>query len=409
MSQRPITNYQLPITKKLRICVVTGTRAEFGIWMPVLRAIRESKLLELKLVVTGMHLLKAFGETVKEIEQSGFEIAAHVPMYENEKSAASRPKSEVGAAAQSLARGIEGLAEAYRQVGADLVMVLGDRLEMLAAASAALAGRIPLAHVHGGETAPGIWDEQIRHALTKMAHVHFCATPTAGRRIVRMGEEPARVHVVGAPALDDAAHFVREYRDFARGRSYMNPPSIIGPKPLLLLHPSSADARLEYARARMAVRVLLRKFGRRNLLIVGPNNDPGHRGILRAYRELRLPVYMSLDRDKFWVALFVCGLLVGNSSSGIIEAATFGVPVVNLGDRQAGRERCGNVLDVGWEEGAAGIERALRRVLTDKAFARRVARRKNVYGDGKARGRIVKVLEKIAREGLPLEKRFVDG
>ena len=175
--------------KKMKVCVVTGTRAEFGIWRPVLKAIEASKKLRLQLVVTGMHLQAGFGDTVSDILAQGFEIAAEVVMYDPGDTPA-----------MSLARGTAGMAAAFRELKSDLVMVLGDRLEILAASSAALAEQIPIAHLHGGETAPGQWDEQIRHAVTKMAHLHFCATKTAARRIVQMGEDPQSVHVVGACA-----------------------------------------------------------------------------------------------------------------------------------------------------------------------------------------------------------------
>jgi UDP-hydrolysing UDP-N-acetyl-D-glucosamine 2-epimerase len=392
--------------RKLRVCVVTGTRAEFGIWRPVLRAIEASRLLELKLVVTGMHLLEEFGGTVEAIEEEGFDIAERVRMYEPDFV----PQPNViitkrGFAGGELAQGISGLASAYARREPDVVMVLGDRLEMLAAASAALAERIPIAHVHGGETAPGIWDEQIRHALTKMAHVHFCATKTAGRRIVRMGENLERVHVVGAPALDEAGRFWEENWEMCMlGRHER------GTRALLVLHPSGGDDQAEYQRTRTVLRVLKAAFpGAEGVTVVGPNNDPGHAGILRAYEdEARGMVFvMSMDQEGFWREMMECGLLVGNSSSGIIEAATLGVPVVNIGPRQAGRERSGNVIDVAWEP--AAIEAALRRAVSDRAFLRRVETRKNVYGDGHASARIVTVLETFARGGgVPMEKQFCE-
>ena len=386
--------------KKLRVCVVTGTRAEFGIWRPVLRAIQQSPRLELQFVVTGMHLLQGFGTTVQDIEDSGLPIAARVPMYRD--TPGKNPEAD---AARSLARGIDGLAAACRQLQPGLVMLLGDRLEMLAAACAALAQRLPIAHLHGGETAPGIWDEQIRHAITKMAHLHFCATRRARQRIVRMGEEPARVHVVGAPALDLALGFFDEAEETARLDRRER-----GVSPVLVLHPSGGDEATEYKRAKLVLGVLKKVFpGDGRVTVVGPNNDPGHRGIVRAYSEQPhgLALALSLSQEGFWSQMMTGGLLVGNSSSGIIEAASMGVPVVNIGDRQAGRERNVNVIDVGWN--AAEIEKALRRVLPDKCFARQVVRRKNIYGDGHASERTVAVLEKIAREGIALEKRFVDG
>jgi len=286
-----------------------------------------------------------------------------------------------------------------------LVMVLGDRLEMLAAACAALAERVPLAHVHGGETAPGIWDEQIRHAITKMAQVHFCATETAGRRIVRMGEEPGRVHVVGAPALDLAEMAYRKLRQ--RRRPSHGEGGIHGNYGggVLLLHPTSDSEAREELRAHMVLEALHGMPS--GLDIIGPNNDPGYRGILRAYERSGLAVTMNVSQEKFWELLSRASYLIGNSSSGIIEAATFGIPVVNIGERQAGRERNDNVIDVAWNR--EKILDALVQAWEDRRFHRRVARRKNVYGDGKASERIVRLLEGLARAGgVGLEKRFCD-
>lgn len=381
--------------KKFHVCVVTGTRAEFGIWGGVLGALRKSARLRTSLVVTGMHLQKQFGNTIKDIV---FPIAARVPMYR-----AGEPP------ARSLARAIDGLAAAFRALKPDLVIVLGDRLEMLSAGNAALAERIPLAHVHGGETAPGIWDEQIRHALTKMSHVHFCATKAARQRIVQMGEDPKRVHLVGAPALDSAAQSYLVMREALTTQ----PASVrrIWRKqaPVLLLHPGSADEAIEYRHARMLISLLRECFPGGQVTAIGPNNDPGHQGILRAYREARddIVLTMSLAQFQFWDMLYGSQLLVGNSSSGIIEAASFGVPVINIGPRQAGRERNANVIDVEWNRQA--IERAVRKATSDKTFLRRVARRKNLYGDGQASKRIVGVLEKVAKAGgVALVKRFCE-
>ena len=356
--------------KKRRIAIVTGTRAEFGIWRPVLEAMGRSRKLLPQLIVTGMHLQKGFGRTVQDIRKAGVEIAAEAEMYRGGESAA-----------ESLARGTKNLAWVFEAVGAEMVMVLGDRLEMLAAAGAALSLQIPMGHLHGGETAPGQWDEQIRHAITKMAHVHFCATKRAGERILRLGEEKGRVHVVGAPALDGIARWLKAKRE-ATGR---------GNRVIVLLHPTSADERVEEKRARMVIEAV--KGPGFPYVTIGPNNDPGSRGILRAYGRMGVNVTMSLPVESFWDELRYAGVLVGNSSSGIIEAASFGIPVVNLGDRQKGRERNGNVIDVGWEGGRKGIEGAVVRAGTEREFLGRVVTRENLYGDGRAAERIVRVVE----------------
>ena len=227
-----------------------------------------------------------------------------------------------------------------------------------------------------------------------------------------MGEQLEMVHMTGAPALDVAARKAQEYGELLAASGLEFSP-LRRAFPVLVLHPSSPDDRLEEQRALSVIRALKKAFPHGPIYTIGPNNDPGHRGILRAYERERkhLALNMSLQQDEFWCALAASGILVGNSSSGIIEASTFGCAVVNMGDRQAGRERSGNVIDVPWEGkdgGVMGLERALRRVMTDKAFARRVALRKNVYGDGRAAERIVTVLEGIAREGISTVKRFCD-
>ncbi len=366
---------------KKNIAILTGTRAEFGILTPVIRALAASKTLRPQLLVTGMHLQKQFGMTVRDIEASGLPIAARIPMY--------RPTD---ASADSLARATAGIAKALRDLHIDLLLLLGDRLEMLAGASAALATHTPIAHLHGGEIAPGTWDEQIRHAITKMAHLHFCSTKAAARRIRQMGEDPAAIHRVGAPALDSM-----DVGSVAWKRRTEGPI-------LLLLHPSSPDAALEQRRALLAVRAIGKDHP---TTVIGPNNDPGHQGILLAYAHRQLPVRMSLRQSDFWALLSGAALLVGNSSAGILEAASFGIPVINLGDRQKGRQRNANVIDVPWSAGARGIRLALRQALTDPGFRRKAARRKNLYGDGHASRRIVEVLESV-KFPMPTTKSLHD-
>lgn len=383
----------------MRIAVVTGTRSEYGIWKPVLRAIAAHPKLDLQLIVTGMHLLRPFGYTIREIQRDGWKIAARVPMYRAQPGGTERGGGESYAAA--LARGTAGLARAFAKLNPDVVMVLGDRLEILAAANAALCQGRLIAHVHGGETAPGQFDEQIRHAVTKMAHLHFCATKMAGQRIIQMGENPARVQVVGAPALDSLLEFRQTLPPGAAGTERPH-------QPMLVLHPSSPNATLEYQRTKLILNALLAKRAQTGpvnsrILAIGPNNDPGHEGILRAYREhaAQVELRLSVSQEEFWRLAETHGLLVGNSSSGIIELASLRVAVINLGARQAGRERSGNVIDIPIDDKA--LRNALHRVLSDRAFRRRVASGRNVYGDGHAAPKIAAVLGgvKLARSGRP--------
>lgn len=353
------------------ITVVTGIRSEYGIWKPVLERIASSRQLNLQVVVTGVHLLKEFGRTADRVHEDGWPMLMEVPMYRSGEPIA-----------RSLSRGIANLADAYDKLKSDVVMVLGDRFEIYAAASAALTQQRVIAHVHGGEVAPAQFDEQIRHAVTKLAHVHFCSTKLARARIIQMGENPENVFAAGAPALDAAERFYKEnHRTNA-----------IEPGAVIVLHPTSPDENREYQQVCTLVRAL-KKAGLNQLDVLGPNNDPGYRGILAAYQDLGLKVTMSVPPTDYWRMLMRRGILVGNSSSGIIEAATFGCRVLNIGDRQKGRERSANVVDVGTspKQVAAGIAK----LLFDRAYDKCVARRVNIYGDGQAAEKIVPILEKL--------------
>ncbi|HVX86275.1 MAG TPA: UDP-N-acetylglucosamine 2-epimerase [Phycisphaerae bacterium] len=375
------------------IAILTGTRAEFGIWTPILHALQKSKNLRPQLIVTGMHLQPQFGYTIRDVEASGIPIEAVVDMY--------RPDDPPAA---SLGHAVTRLGAELAVLKPDLLLLLGDRLEMLAAANAALVSHIPIAHLHGGETAPGTWDEQIRHAITKLAHRHFPATNRAAQRIQQMGEDPKTIHVIGAPALDTLAAFLTS--------SPCHPVTLSNPSALLLLHPSSPDDALEQKRTSLLLRAL--RAANIPFTAIGPNNDPGHTGILRAYTAAKIPLTMSLSQPDFWQLLTQASLLIGNSSAGIIEAASFALPVINLGDRQKGRERNPNILDVPWSRTAGvspaslrPIQSAIRFALTNKPFRKKIAQRKNLYGDGHAASRLLKILERLPLP-LPTTKSFHD-
>jgi UDP-N-acetylglucosamine 2-epimerase (non-hydrolysing)/GDP/UDP-N,N'-diacetylbacillosamine 2-epimerase (hydrolysing) len=373
----------------MNVVVVTGTRAEYGILTPVLRCIAASKKLRLQLVVTGMHLLAEFGATARQIKRDGFVPAATVPMYRTGD-----------APAESLARGTGNLARAFKKLSPDIVLVLGDRLEILAAAQAAMCCQIPIAHVHGGETAPGQFDQQIRHAVTKLAHVHFAATAKAAARIRQMGENPKHIHITGAPALDAASAMVKRLRN---SRNQLRGSG----NPLLVLHPMQPDEEHEFHAAGTIIAAIHNAFPNSQISAIAPNNDPGHAGIFKQYARQNSHSFrltLSATQADFWQMLWAAPFLIGNSSSGIIEAATFGTPVINIGGRQAGRERGGNVIDVPCESRA--IRDAIHRA-TSPAFRARAARIRNPYGAGRAGAHIVKVLHKLELTTLS-PKQFFD-
>ena len=360
--------------RRRRIAVVTGTRAEYGLLTTVMRAIKTDPRLSLQLVVTGMHLLRDFGHTVDQVVRDGWRIDARVPMQTGSDDALDQ--------AEGLGRGVAGIARFLDKARTDIVVVLGDRIEAMAGALAAVTtGRI-LAHIHGGEVAPGDFDDPLRHAITKLAHVHFAATRQAARRIIRLGETHARVHVVGAVGLDR----LREILEHGK-----RPPKRLG-QALVVYHAHGRPPAVE-ARAMSAVLRAVTSLGLRRL-VVYPNTDRGHRGVIAAIEEHQractadqVQVWRSLPRDDYLRAMIGVDVLVGNSSSGIIEAPLAGTPSVNVGPRQAGRESGGtSVLHV--DESCDAIRRGVLAALRKRSRPGRPT----VYGDGRAGERIARLL-----------------
>lgn len=375
--------------ERKRVAVVTGTRAEYGILRSTLGAIHAHPQLQLQLVVTGMHLLRKFGHTVDEIVADGWPVAARVPMQTGRDGRADQ--------AIGLSHGVRGLARFFERAGTDVVVVLGDRIEAMAAALAAVTTGRVLAHIHGGDVAPGDFDDSLRHAITKLAHVHFVATQESMRRVRRLGEPAERVHLVGAPGLDQL-RVLREEVGPRRGRSGMA---------LVVQHAYGRPARLEERVASAVLRAVSEAGLER--LIVYPNSDRGHSGVIRAIERHadrhagnRLHVFRSLPRDDYLRALLQADVLVGNSSSGIIEAPFAGTPAVNVGQRQAGRQAGGPSV-VHAAESLPAIRAALRTALRKRP---RPAQR-NAYGDGLAGERVASVLARLRVTPDVRRKRIV--
>ncbi len=374
--------------RRRRIAVVTGTRSEFGVLRSVLTAIAAQPGLELQLAVTGMHLLRGFGYTAAEIARDGWKIDARVPM----QAGGDDPLDQ----ARGLARGVAGLARYFERAHADVVLVLGDRIEAMAGALAAVTtGRI-LAHVHGGDVAPGDFDEGLRHAITKLAHLHFAATRRSAQRILRMGEPRRHVFCVGGPGLDRLRELIVEAGPRKRASGLA----------LVLFHASGRPAAVE-RRAMDAVLGGVAATGLRRRIIY-PNTDRGYRGVLaaiarhaRAARGGAVSVVRSLPRDAFLRALLEADVIVGNSSSGIIEAPLAGTPSVDVGARQRGREAGGPSV-IHCAERPTDVAAAVRRAL-------RLPRRRggrSVYGDGRAGQRIAQLLARIAANDALRKKRI---
>ena len=379
------------------IGVVTVGRSDYGLFRPVLRRIADDPELSLRLIVAGAHLLPQFGTTVDAIEADGFSVAERVEMA----LASDSPE----AVAKSVGVGVTGFAQSYASDRPDLLLVLGDRYEMLAAVVAALPFNIPVAHIHGGELTEGAIDEAIRHSVTKMSHLHFAATEEYAQRIMQLGEEPWRVVVSGAPGLDNLNAFQPRSRGELEGEFGLD---LSTPPLLVTFHPVT----LEYARAGEQMSALVEALERSRLPIVMtyPNADTGHHEIANlaeefAQRAPQVSLLVNMGTDAYFSLMGRAAAMVGNSSSGIIEAASFGLPVVNIGNRQGGRIRAANVIDVECESDAIldGI-----RLATSSDFRAGLAGLVNPYGDGQAAGKIVDVLRKVALDDRLIVKRFHD-
>ena len=386
-------------TTARRIGVVTVSRSDYGHLRPVLEGIRRDADLELVLFVAGMHLEPDFGSTALEIEADGFAIAERIPMFERGDS----PE----AVAASTGRGVEGFARAFARRRPDLLIVLGDRFEMLAAAVAALPFALPVAHIHGGEISEGAMDNQIRHAITKLAHLHFASAEPHARRIAQMGEEAWRIHTVGGPGIDRIATMEALTRE-ALARELALPAD--RPWLLVTFHPVT----LEYLDTACHVDELLAALEKTDgtLVITYPNADTSGRLIIERLEEFaaRHPGRCRVSRnlgDRLYLSLLRhADVMIGNSSSGLIEAPSFGLPAVNIGARQRGRLRGANVIDVepARDEILRGIETA-----QTPAFRARARAAANPYGDGRAAPRIVEVLRTVPLDAGLVQKRFADS
>lgn len=361
--------------RRRRIAVVTGTRAEYGALRSTLRALAGNPHTELQLIVGGLHLLPRFGRTERLIRNDGFRIALRAAMQSGDDA----PDDQ----ALGVARGVSAIARFLVRRQTDMVVVLGDRIEALAAAVAAVTTGRVLAHIHGGDVAPGDFDDSLRHAITKLAHLHLAATRRSAERIVRMGEDRCRVHVVGAPGLDELRPLLR------------NAPRSRERRALIVYHPVGRSPSVE----RLAMQRVLTAAARAGLArtIIYPNSDRGHTGIVEAIERHaahaprgEVAVHRSLPREQYLNELLRAAVLIGNSSSGILEAPLAGTPAVDVGDRQRGREPGGpSIVHCG--ESAGEIRRAIHAAL--RLRPRRGAA--SVYGDGRSGARIASVLSRV--------------
>ncbi|HLO78520.1 MAG TPA: UDP-N-acetylglucosamine 2-epimerase [Magnetospirillum sp.] len=378
----------------MRIAIVTGTRADYGILHWPIRRLKESKDFDVRIIATGTHLSPSFGMTVDEIVRDGFDVDARVEMLVD--------GAGPTAAARSFGLASMGFADAYDRLKPDLLMVLGDRYEILAAASIATLMRIPLAHLCGGDVTEGANDDMMRHAISKMAHIHFPSNAQSAARLIQMGEAPERVHAVGSPALDHLRHMT-----FLDRASFCAELGLPADRPLLLvtMHPETLLPDGGFPQLQELLTALA---GRPDcaLVLTGANADADGGRFNRRLTEFAAQApnaifRLSLGQRLYFNALKHCAVMLGNSSSGLYEAPSFALPAVNIGDRQAGRLRGPNVIDCAPEAGA--IAAALARALDEPRPPA-----DNPYGDGHAAERIVRILQGVANPASLLRKSFVE-
>lgn len=381
-----------------KVCVVTGTRAEYGLLRWVMQGIQDSPDLELQLVATGMHLSAEHGMTYKTIEKDGFRIDRKVEMLLS----ADTPSGVV----KSTGLAMIGFADGFAQLSPDMVLLLGDRYEVLAAAASALMSRIPIAHVHGGEASEGLIDEAIRHSVTKMSNLHFVAAEAYRRRVIQLGEQPDSVFVVGGLGVDAITKLKLLERPAVESRLKF---SLRAKNLLITFHPVSLEANT----AATQMRELLHSLSRledTGLIFTMPNADSESRVILDLIiafvdQHPNARAYTSLGQELYLSTLALVDGVVGNSSSGLLEAPTLKKGTINIGDRQRGRLRAQSVIDCA--PVAAEISEAIDRLYTEE-FRGLLSHIVSPYGEGGASDRIVRHLVE-APIGNILKKRFFDS
>jgi GDP/UDP-N,N'-diacetylbacillosamine 2-epimerase (hydrolysing) len=379
------------------IGVVTTARSEYGLIRPLLRLIDDDPDLRLHLMVGGTHLSSHFGMTISEIEADGFEISERVESIQSTDTPAD--------VAVAIGTGVKGFACAYARFQPDILVVLGDRFEMYAAALASVPFRIPLAHIHGGEVTEGALDDIWRHSITKMAHVHFVSTADYGDRVRQLGEEDWRINLAGALSLDNARTVDLLSREEVERRFDI---SLLPGFLLVTFH----SVTTEYENAGLQCGELLAALKEidRPVLFTMPNADSGGSVIRQMINDFvsensKARAVENLGTQGYLSVMALAEAMVGNSSSGIVEAAPFRLPVVNIGTRQKGRVLSGNIINSDY--GRAEIVTAIRRATSD-AFRETLSNLRSPYGDGHTAERIVKVLKDTKLDQRLLTKKFQD-
>lgn len=383
-------------TEPRHIAVLTGKRGGYGAMRPMLRAIEDAPDMRLSLIVTDQHVNPKFGATASEVARD-FAIAAAVDMGQSGDS----PAARTAAIATCMAK----MADVLDELRPDILVLYGDRGEVVAAAVAAVNLSVPVAHLQGGDVSGNV-DDLFRHAVTKLAHLHFPSTEASAARIRTMGEEPWRIHVVGDNHVDPLFALEQPDPDDLRRRFDVAP----GERPILVLQHSETIRPRDHRADMAGTLAAVRGTGRR-ALVVYPCSDQGYEGVIAAIEDQRdasgLSIHTNIDAPDFLGLMRMAAVMVGNSSAGLIETPYARIPAVNVGERQRGREHAENVIHS--EMGQASVAAALDRALNDSAFAETVATCRQPFGDGQSYKRIIEALRQAPLGQKLLEKQFVDA
>ena len=382
--------------KKKKICFITERRADYSRLKPVLLLMKKSKKLEPCLIVTGTHLLEDMGHTVDLIKKDGFTINAVVPMFTE------FDQDDGASMSTALGKAIIGITKALQEIKPDMVIVGFDLGAHLATAIAAAHMNIPIAHIQGGEVT-GTIDESLRHAITKFSHIHFASTEKSKERIIKMGEDPQFVFNVGCPVVDMILQTNLKTKEELHQELQID---ISKPLILVIQHPvvSEVDQSRDQILTTLDAIREVNKDNSYEVVLIYSNIDAGGKQIIKEKEKSGIKLFKNLTVETFLSLLKYTSVLVGNSSSGIREAPSFRVPVVNIGTRQQGRERAANVIDVDYKK--EEIVGAIRKALYDETFKQNVRECTNPYGDGKAAERIVKILETLDFPKEKIQKRI---
>lgn len=379
--------------KKRKILYVSGTRAEYGLMRETLFQIKKNPKLDIEIVATGMHLMPEFGKTINEIKKDNFKIhqVKAIYKYDNKESMAN-----------FLGEFISKFIKKIKYIKPDIILLLGDRTEMLGAAIVGVYLTIPVVHIHGGEVTSTV-DEIARQAITKLSHIHFPTTKKSAERIIKMGEDPWRVFVVGAPGLDA----ILKKKPFSKNQIAQKYKLDLT-KPILLIIQHPVTEEIEQAPNQIRETLEALKELKYQSIIIYPSADPGGRKMIKVIEKYKkypfIQIYKSILHKDYLSLMRIVRVMVGNSSSGIIEASSFHLPVVNIGKREEGRERAENIIDVDYNK--EQIKKAIKKAVYNKKFREKVKKCKNPYGDGKTGPRIADILSKIKINKKLLEKKI---